>query len=340
MNVHVRYFGSNLVRFSFGMYAIAIHPKIRRCDKSCWLPLHNSSGVFSQEFFGSRLTTYAAVRTASAQNLVGNLASNSIQRAFSTKVLFIHSATPSCSGLYGIVVWCSMLADLLYADIVLLTYSAPLSLLSTFYLFAFQLSNEIPWRFRTPSTFVACRTQRLSGCYHRWTIVASFLLLSENGFRACLPNTHTSHWGKSPTHDTTLTLPFERHNASTQTLPKRLCQSVTVSFFAAKLLPATVAAVVAVVSIRYIPFTFFAVANADPSPPLMTQPRLSNSSRKPFDTKVRLSTPCRNDNHAHNGPVCHTCNIFFFDDSHCAAVRVNCDAVRDAARAADRFCCD
>lgn len=82
-------------------------PNILILDKSGTLPDHNSYGVLLFiDVVGERLIIYAAVAVASAQNGLGNLASESIHFALSTKVRFMRSATPFCCGEYGVLVWC------------------------------------------------------------------------------------------------------------------------------------------------------------------------------------------------------------------------------------------
>ena len=81
--------------------------------------------------FGRMFRMSAAVIIASHQYDLSSSLSFSMQRVLSTRVRFILSAIPFCSGLYGTVYSCLINFDLQKQSIQAFRYSPPLSLLST-----------------------------------------------------------------------------------------------------------------------------------------------------------------------------------------------------------------
>ncbi|KAG3056100.1 hypothetical protein PI125_g25617 [Phytophthora idaei] len=87
---------SNLVRFSFGTCTYAWQPNTLRFASNGFLPVQTRCGDLSwlMARVGHRLRRNVAVTTASPQYVLGNPACSSMQRAHSTNVRFMRSATP------------------------------------------------------------------------------------------------------------------------------------------------------------------------------------------------------------------------------------------------------
>ena len=84
-----------------------MHPNTFRCSTIGLSPVQASYGVIPlTAFVGLRFLKYVAVDNASPQNLFGKFDSHNIDLTHSSNVLFILSATPFCSGVFGTVNSC------------------------------------------------------------------------------------------------------------------------------------------------------------------------------------------------------------------------------------------
>ena len=108
-------------------------PKIFKFDSSGAFPCQTSNGDLFPMFerLGQRFRKKFAVINASPQYLVGNFAYSSMQRAHSTSVRFMRSATPLSCGVYGGVNCWTIPRSAQNFDILADLYSPPLSLRKT-----------------------------------------------------------------------------------------------------------------------------------------------------------------------------------------------------------------
>ena len=106
--MHLSTLGSNLFLLVFRSMNVNCTPTHK------WLTLglfsyHASDGVLpSRDLVGLLLTRYAALDSTFAHNLCGSLESASIDQTVSTSVWFTLMDMPFCSGILGIVYWCSI----------------------------------------------------------------------------------------------------------------------------------------------------------------------------------------------------------------------------------------
>ena len=101
---HFLAFESSFFRSSLGTWAYTTQTNVRKCSTFGFSPIQASNGViFSTAFVGLRFRRYTAVDSGSAHNLGESLVSVNIHSTVSTSVLFIRSATPFCSGIFGTV---------------------------------------------------------------------------------------------------------------------------------------------------------------------------------------------------------------------------------------------
>lgn len=108
-------FGSSLFLWSFRTCTVHVH--VSRATEYTemvdvkLLPIPSLQWVMSlRALVGLRFTRYAAVDKASAQNLWSSLVCMHWPHSFHTSPIYtcMHSDTPFCSGVFGIVYWCSI----------------------------------------------------------------------------------------------------------------------------------------------------------------------------------------------------------------------------------------
>src|SRR5215472_15758514 len=119
---------------------------MRRCPTSGFFPKYASYGVLLSSFarVGILFLKYAAVLATSAHSSFGIPAECIIDLTHSISVRLYLSATPFCSGLYGIVVSCQIPCLSKYFRISSLMYSPPPSERRIFIGLPICFFNEFP----------------------------------------------------------------------------------------------------------------------------------------------------------------------------------------------------